>query len=178
MVEFSTTRVNHNMGRFSNDITSFSQEEGESLYEAWERFKELLRKCPHHGLADWLQISSFYNGLTPDTRASIDATSGGSFTNKRPTEALELIESLATNSFNYSSNRRKAKKGGLYKVDSITSLVAQVESLSHELSQLKAESSKKSEKATNFCELCGEMHQTWDCPKNVFGPKISGQLCP
>jgi len=32
-----------------NQITSFTQRE-EPLYEAWERFKDLLRLCPHHGL--------------------------------------------------------------------------------------------------------------------------------
>ena len=33
-----------------NQITQFSQRDGESLYDAWERFKEMLRLCPHHGL--------------------------------------------------------------------------------------------------------------------------------
>ena len=36
--------------KLRNDITTFSQFGNESLYESWERFKELLRKCPHHGL--------------------------------------------------------------------------------------------------------------------------------
>ena len=46
-----------------NDITSFSQMEGESLYEALERFKELQRECPHHGILNWLLVQTFYNGL-------------------------------------------------------------------------------------------------------------------
>ena len=33
-----------------NQITRFTQRDGESLYDAWERFKEMLRLCPHHGL--------------------------------------------------------------------------------------------------------------------------------
>ncbi|XP_075486375.1 uncharacterized protein LOC142525980 [Primulina tabacum] len=32
------------------DITTFAQFEQESLYEAWESFKDLLRRCPHHEL--------------------------------------------------------------------------------------------------------------------------------
>ncbi|KAA3469847.1 Retrovirus-related Pol polyprotein from transposon opus [Gossypium australe] len=36
---------------------------GKSLYEAWEHFKSMLRKCPHHGLQAWLQIQIFYNGV-------------------------------------------------------------------------------------------------------------------
>ena len=33
-----------------NQITRFNQNLGESLFEAWERYKDLLRACPHHGL--------------------------------------------------------------------------------------------------------------------------------
>ena len=37
--------------KLRNDITSFMQHDSESLYESWERFKDLLRKCPHHEIA-------------------------------------------------------------------------------------------------------------------------------
>ena len=36
--------------KMRNDITNFFQQDQESLYEAWERYKDLIRKCPHHGL--------------------------------------------------------------------------------------------------------------------------------
>ncbi|GJU50596.1 reverse transcriptase domain-containing protein [Tanacetum coccineum] len=39
-----------------NEITNFRQIAQESFSEAWERFKELLRKCPHHGPTEGLQI--------------------------------------------------------------------------------------------------------------------------
>ncbi|KAL0412202.1 UNVERIFIED_CONTAM: hypothetical protein Slati_3809900 [Sesamum latifolium] len=39
-----------------NDITSFVQLDRESLYDAWERFKSMLRKYPHHELPVWRQI--------------------------------------------------------------------------------------------------------------------------
>jgi len=39
-----------------NQITQFTQRDGESLYDAWERFKEMLRLCPDHGLDKWLII--------------------------------------------------------------------------------------------------------------------------
>ncbi|KAL0284350.1 UNVERIFIED_CONTAM: Retrovirus-related Pol polyprotein from transposon.6 [Sesamum radiatum] len=45
----------------------------ESLYEAWERFKSMLRKCPHHELPVWRQVQTFYNGVTLANRATIDA---------------------------------------------------------------------------------------------------------
>ncbi|GKG29986.1 zinc finger, CCHC-type containing protein, partial [Tanacetum coccineum] len=39
-----------------NDSLMFQQHQGESLSEAWTRFKDLLQKVPHHGIDRWLQI--------------------------------------------------------------------------------------------------------------------------
>ncbi|KAJ8556524.1 hypothetical protein K7X08_032276 [Anisodus acutangulus] len=36
--------------KLRGEVNNFYQLEGESLYDAWERFKELQKKCPHHGL--------------------------------------------------------------------------------------------------------------------------------
>ncbi|GJS25389.1 reverse transcriptase domain-containing protein [Tanacetum coccineum] len=35
-----------------NKITNFFQEPNETFNEAWERFKGLLRQCPHHGFSE------------------------------------------------------------------------------------------------------------------------------
>ncbi|KAK5777555.1 hypothetical protein PVK06_045522 [Gossypium arboreum] len=40
--------------KLRNDISSFVQMDLETLYDAWERYKNLLRRCPHHGLPLWL----------------------------------------------------------------------------------------------------------------------------
>ncbi|GJY35913.1 zinc finger, CCHC-type containing protein [Tanacetum coccineum] len=42
--------------KFRNDILMFQQHHGESLSEAWTRFKDLLQKVPHHGIDLWLQV--------------------------------------------------------------------------------------------------------------------------
>ena len=46
------------------EIHNFTQFEGETFYEAWDGYKDLLRKCPHYGLENWMQVHHFYNGLT------------------------------------------------------------------------------------------------------------------
>ncbi|GJR76421.1 zinc finger, CCHC-type containing protein [Tanacetum coccineum] len=43
--------------KLCNDILMFQQHHGESLSEAWTRFKDLLQKFPHHGIDLWLQPS-------------------------------------------------------------------------------------------------------------------------
>ncbi|GJU80729.1 zinc finger, CCHC-type containing protein, partial [Tanacetum coccineum] len=40
--------------KLRNDILMFQQHHGESLSEAWTRFKDLLQKVPHHGIDLWL----------------------------------------------------------------------------------------------------------------------------
>ena len=59
-----------------NDIYNFAQLETESLYEAYDRFKELLRRCLHHGIEIWEQVHLFYHGIYPATHAMLDITAG------------------------------------------------------------------------------------------------------
>ncbi|GJZ04882.1 hypothetical protein Tco_0538157 [Tanacetum coccineum] len=43
-------------------------EPDETLYQAWERFKELLMKCPQHYLTEMQEVILFYNGLDVSKR--------------------------------------------------------------------------------------------------------------
>nr|GEW09237.1 hypothetical protein [Tanacetum cinerariifolium] len=61
--------------------------------EAWERFKDLLRQCPHHGFSELHQLDTFYNALTPNDQDALDSAAGGNFLDKIPRECLSIIES-------------------------------------------------------------------------------------
>ncbi|KAK4259826.1 hypothetical protein QN277_006118 [Acacia crassicarpa] len=80
------------------EITNFQQKPGESTYDAWDRFKDILRRCPQHGLVNWVQIEAFYKGLDTQTRSIVDASSGGSLLMKSYDEAYNLPERMAMNS--------------------------------------------------------------------------------
>ncbi|GJW32235.1 retrovirus-related pol polyprotein from transposon TNT 1-94 [Tanacetum coccineum] len=54
------------------EINNFQQEPDESLFRAWERFKELLMKCPQHYLTDMQEVILFYNGLDVPTRQILE----------------------------------------------------------------------------------------------------------
>ncbi|GJX02921.1 reverse transcriptase domain-containing protein [Tanacetum coccineum] len=56
-----------------NEITNFQQRFDESFCEAWDRFKDLLRACPHHGFTELHQLDTFYNALTPTDQDSLNA---------------------------------------------------------------------------------------------------------
>ncbi|XP_027118633.2 uncharacterized protein [Coffea arabica] len=80
------------------EICGIKQHLGESLYEYWERYQNLLRRCPQHQISEQLIIQYFYEGLLFRDRSIIDAASGGALVNKTPQEARELIEGMAENS--------------------------------------------------------------------------------
>nr|GEZ98922.1 reverse transcriptase domain-containing protein [Tanacetum cinerariifolium] len=76
-----------------NEITRFQQRFDESFYEAWERFNDLLRACPHHGFYELHQLDTFYNALNINDQDSLNSTAGGNFLDKMPRECLKIIES-------------------------------------------------------------------------------------
>nr|GEX57506.1 retrovirus-related Pol polyprotein from transposon 17.6 [Tanacetum cinerariifolium] len=61
--------------------------------EAWDRFKDLLRACPHHGFSKLHQLYTFYNALNSKDQDSLNSAAGGNFLDKMPRDCLSIIES-------------------------------------------------------------------------------------
>nr|GEW08238.1 reverse transcriptase domain-containing protein [Tanacetum cinerariifolium] len=76
-----------------NEIINFLQKPNETFNKAWERFKDLLRQCPHHGFFELHQLDTFYNTLNPNDQDALDSAAGGNFLDKIPRECLSIIES-------------------------------------------------------------------------------------
>nr|GFC60989.1 reverse transcriptase domain-containing protein [Tanacetum cinerariifolium] len=55
----------------------------ESFHEAWDRYKDLLRACPHHGFTELHQLDTFYNALNPTDQDSLNAPAGGNLLERR-----------------------------------------------------------------------------------------------
>lgn len=68
--------------KLRQEIFAFSQRGSETLFDAHERFKDLLRKYPHHGFTSWMRIQILYNGLNYQTHHLIDTIVGSSLSNK------------------------------------------------------------------------------------------------
>nr|GFA99419.1 reverse transcriptase domain-containing protein [Tanacetum cinerariifolium] len=71
-----------------NEISNFQQKFDESFHEAWERYKDLLRACPHHGFTELHKLDTFYNALKPADQDSLNAAAGGNLFEKSPQDAL------------------------------------------------------------------------------------------
>ena len=85
------------------EIIVFKQEEFESLYNAWERFKRLLKRCPMHGIDLTTHMDIFYNAMNYASKSIIDVSCCGDFKRRSVEEVRELIEDLAKCNFKASS---------------------------------------------------------------------------
>ncbi|CAN6698180.1 unnamed protein product [Malus baccata var. baccata] len=77
-------------------ILTFAQKPNEAIHEAWERYKDLLRKCPHSGINGDTQMNLFYRGLNLTTKTLVNASCGGTYSDKNALQAYQLFENMAT----------------------------------------------------------------------------------
>nr|GEX65847.1 reverse transcriptase domain-containing protein [Tanacetum cinerariifolium] len=75
-----------------NEISKFQQRFDESFHEAWDRYKDLLRACPHHGFTELHQLDTFYNALNPADQDSLNAAAGGNLLERSTQDVLTIIE--------------------------------------------------------------------------------------
>nr|GEW32067.1 reverse transcriptase domain-containing protein [Tanacetum cinerariifolium] len=62
--------------KLRNEITNFHQRLDESLFEAWERYKLSIDRCPNYNMLPVTQIDTFYNELTLRHRDTINVAAG------------------------------------------------------------------------------------------------------
>nr|GEY27128.1 reverse transcriptase domain-containing protein [Tanacetum cinerariifolium] len=75
-----------------NEISNFQQRFDESFHEAWDRYKDLLRACPHHGFTELHQLDTFYTALNPSDQDSLNAAAGGNLLERRTQDVLTIIK--------------------------------------------------------------------------------------
>jgi len=161
----------------SKTAHQFAQKDGESLYDAWERFKEMLRLCPHHGLEKWLIIHTFYNGLLYTTKIYVDAAAGGALMNETYTVTYALIENMTQKHYQWTSERvittssPSKKEAGMYEISSLDHLAAKVDALTQKFDKMNT-SAVTPAHVSPPCEVCGVFdHIDVDCQ---LGSAIEG----
>jgi len=160
-------------------ISSFHQFPNESLSEALERFRGLLRKTPTHGFSETIQLSIFIDGLRPQSKQLLDALAGGKIKMKTPDEVIDLIESMAASDIAILRNRANIPtKKSLLELTSQDALLAQnkllseqLETLTETLSKLPtqlhyAQTSHSSILQVVGCTIYGGAHESGCCIPN------------
>ncbi|GAU30099.1 hypothetical protein TSUD_55830 [Trifolium subterraneum] len=152
-----------------NEITTFERE-AESLYDAWEKFKLCLKKCPNHGLDNTTQMQHFTQGLRPQTRMVLDASAGGSLRNKVESQARELIENMAQNEYRVQNDRGPKKKPGKLELDIGTALLAGQSKMSNNIESLLKIFTNQSASQAQVnaaqgvtCDFCHQNHANGEC---------------
>ncbi|GJR44515.1 hypothetical protein Tco_1312618 [Tanacetum coccineum] len=110
---------------------------GETFTEAWERFKDLLRKCPHHGFSLLHQIDFLYNGLCQADQDSLNSAAGGNLVTRNTQEAFITIENKAK--VRTCRNKPQVSSSGSTstQIDAITALTKQVEALEYHIASMR-----------------------------------------
>ncbi|GJR77841.1 reverse transcriptase domain-containing protein [Tanacetum coccineum] len=136
---FPSSKTTH----LKNEISSFTQKFDKTFSEAWERFKKMLRACPHHGFTELTQIDTFYNGLNENDQDSLNAAAGGNLLSKTTREALNIIENNKTD-------------------DRIDKLVDQISNLV-EIVNKKVVTPATVKAVEESCVICGGAYAYYDC---------------
>ncbi|GJS17756.1 reverse transcriptase domain-containing protein [Tanacetum coccineum] len=164
-----------------NEITRFQQKFDETFYEAWDRFNDLLRACPHHGFSELHQLDTFYNALNTNDQDSLNSAAGGNFLDKMPRECLKIIESK-------SKVRQSRSKAVIAKVgtSSSTPAVSSAAAVSKDLVRVMVLVKEKQAPAPAqapapvkaiepSCVTCGGAHSYQNCPatnSNIYHDNI------
>ncbi|GJX71975.1 reverse transcriptase domain-containing protein [Tanacetum coccineum] len=171
------------MTNLRNEITRFQQRFDESFYEAWDRFNDLLRACPHHGFSELHQLDTFYNALNVNDQDSINSYTGGNFLDKMPRECLRIIESKSK----VRNSRNKAVVAKVSSNSSTPGISPDVAALTTEVSELKnmmktmlvekqkAQAPAPVKAVEQSCVTCGGAHSYRNCPAtngNIYQDNI------
>ncbi|CAN6456109.1 unnamed protein product [Victoria cruziana] len=159
---FPIGKTNH----YRKAISTFAALEGEYFHQAWERMKDLLRKCPHHQIPRWQVLKAFYDGLTEVNKQVIDSSCGGSLMMKSEDDAWILYDTLSENSLHNTRPtilRHQAVRKGVSEIGSGPQIESKLDSFSTKMDQLLTRGGAGyGQPVYSLCDSIG--HITDDCP--------------
>jgi len=165
-----------NTAKGKASISSFHQFPDESLSEALERFRSLLRKMPTHGFSEPIQLNIFIDGLRPQSKLLLDASVGGKIKMKTPEEAMDLIESMAASDIAILRDRAHIPtKKRLLELTSQDALLAQNKLLSKQLETLTETLSKLPTKLHSAHTSRSSVLQVTGCI--IYGGAYESRCC-
>nr|GEU46562.1 hypothetical protein [Tanacetum cinerariifolium] len=123
-----------------NEISNFQQKFDESFHEAWERYKDLLRACPHHDFTEFHQLDTFYNALNLADQDSLNAAAVNACDNHSSSEIAKLTHAV---------NQQTSAL-----TTAMTAMLKQLQS-NPPLAQVKA--------VEEICVTCGGAHPYYQC---------------
>ena len=115
----------------------YKQGEDESLYNAWERYKRLLKRCHMHGIDLTTQMDIFYQSMNYASKGIIDAVNCEAFKRKFAKEARQLIEDLTKCNYKApseaSGSSSELKGSGVIELNRMIAIEAKLDALMNNL---------------------------------------------
>src|SRR3954463_984888 len=152
------------------DIVNFKQKEGESLGDAYKRFKRLLVACPTHNMDATEQMQNFMNGLKMKTKQLIDTAAGGSTNYSAATGIKKIIEAIAANEHLELYDRSVSQPEGTIDLKLANQVVKMEDQIAAEVERRLKKMTVETQTVaqvqpaqTVSCEICNGPHQTVYC---------------
>nr|GEW58172.1 reverse transcriptase domain-containing protein [Tanacetum cinerariifolium] len=141
--------------------------------EQQDRYKDLLRACPHHGFTEFHQLNTFYNALNHADQDSLNAAAGGNLLEISTHDVLTIIE----NKYKVRNSRSKplvsqvkaCDDNSTSEIGKLTHAVNQqtsavITAMTAMLKQFQATSPPAPVKAVEeTCVTCGGAHPYYQC---------------
>nr|GEV24042.1 reverse transcriptase domain-containing protein [Tanacetum cinerariifolium] len=167
------------MTKLRNEITNFRQHPDESLFEAWERYKLSIDRCPNHNMLPVTQIDTFYNRLTLRHHDTINAAAGGTFMKRRPEECYDLIKNMTSHHNDWDSSAQRSESSSsitFFPDPEIVALKAEMAKINRNLMKV-LQINQQVKAVTPSCETYGGPQSYNDCPATV-GQTQNGPTIP
>ncbi|KAD6454877.1 hypothetical protein E3N88_09583 [Mikania micrantha] len=152
-------------------IRNFKQKGGELFHEAFTRFKDMLRKCPHHGINMWELLVAFYDGMSSEDIGDINSQSNGTFLYNHVQVDWDMLERMSTTSKRLEQSNKRSKhetvNGAATQLNE-----EQLEAVAQKMAKLAGlgKDNTKAENVFSVCRGCGEIgHKASQC-SSQFGP--------
>ncbi|XP_075076655.1 uncharacterized protein LOC142163283 [Nicotiana tabacum] len=141
--------------------------------KTWERFKGLLRDCPHHNQTNEVLAHTFIKGLHPEIKIVVDVAGGGQVLEKSFDEIYALLNKFSKSNPDWQGEMGRytvQKSVGVLELDVFSALLMQISTLTSQVNQMTLIINKKQAQLVQqvqvFCEICGEGHTRDICLAN------------
>ncbi|GKC38688.1 hypothetical protein Tco_1051072 [Tanacetum coccineum] len=147
------------------DIRNFKQEGEETFYQAWERYNDLLYKCPNHDINSHQKVNIFYNGLSIMNRQLLN--SHGPIPGMTPAEGLKAIQTMADHSQKWHDGSPSRSICGSNNSEGMDAIASKLVNLGRDMKKLK----ENVHTIQVGCQLCGGPHLDKECPLCHTSPR-------
>ncbi|KAI3743725.1 hypothetical protein L1987_56790 [Smallanthus sonchifolius] len=155
------------------NIRNFKQKGGELFHESFTRFKDMLRKCPHHGINMWELLVAFYDGMSSEDIRDINSQSNGTFLYNHVQVDWDLLERMCANSKRLEQSNKRSKHETVN--GAATQMTdEQLEAMAQKVAKIaglgKENTSAPTGSVYHVCGVCGDLgHKSSQCQQQQGG---------